>query len=70
MQVKLFTPYKAQQTFLDKFVDTDDLFGCLVAPRGSGKTLAAINIAMYWALKKKNQKLEEEPKAWMVCSYL
>jgi len=57
MQVKLFTPYKAQQTFLDKFVDTDDLFGCLVAPRGSGKTLAAINIAMYWALKKKNQKL-------------
>jgi len=57
MNVKLFTPYKAQQTFIDKFVVTDDLFGTLVAPRGSGKTLAAINFAMYWGLQKKNQKL-------------
>ena len=57
MNVKLFTPYKAQQAFIDKFVVTDDLFGTLVAPRGSGKTLAAINFAMYWALQKKNQKL-------------
>ena len=36
MNVKLFTPYKAQQAFIDKFVTTDDLFGTLVAPRGSG----------------------------------
>jgi len=57
MNVKLFTPYKAQQTFIDKFVTTDDLFGTLVAPRGSGKTLAAINFAMYWGLQKKNQKI-------------
>jgi phage FluMu gp28-like protein len=57
VNVKLFTPYKAQQEFIDKFVTTDDLFGTLVAPRGSGKTLAAINFALYWALQKKNQKL-------------
>ena len=57
MNVTLFTPYKAQQQFIDKFVVTDDLFGCLVAPRGSGKTLAAINFAIYWALQKKNLKL-------------
>ena len=55
--VTLFTPYDAQQAFIDKFVTTEDLFGILVAPRGSGKTLAAINFALYWALQKKNQKL-------------
>lgn len=57
MNVTLFTPYKAQKEFIDKFVTTEDLFGCLVAPRGSGKTLAAINFSLYWALEKKNQKL-------------
>ena len=55
--VTLFTPYSAQQAFIDKFVTTEDLFGVLVAPRGSGKTLAAINFALYWALQKKNLKL-------------
>ena len=57
MNVELFKPYPAQKAFIDKFVETQDLFGCLVAPRGSGKTLAAMNIALYWALSKKNQKL-------------
>jgi len=57
MNVKLFTPYKAQQEFIDKFVTTDDLFGVLVAPRGSGKTLAAINFTLYWALQNKNLKV-------------
>ena len=57
MNVTLFTPYKAQQAFIDKFVTTEDLFGCLVAPRGSGKTLAAINFAMFWGLQKKNRKI-------------
>jgi hypothetical protein len=57
VNVKLFTPYKAQQTFIDKFVTTEDLFGVLVSPRGSGKTLAAINYALYWALQKKNLKI-------------
>ncbi len=55
--VTLFTPYKAQQDFIDKFVTTEDLFGVLVSPRGSGKTLAAINYALYWALQKKNLKI-------------
>jgi len=57
MNVKLFTPYKAQQAFIDKFVTTDDLFGTLVAPRGSGKTLAAINFSLFWALQKKSRKI-------------
>lgn len=55
--VTLFTPYPAQKSFIDKFVETNDLFGCLVAPRGSGKSLAAMNIALFWALSKPNQKL-------------
>jgi len=55
--IELFTPFKAQQDFIDKFVTTDDLFGVLVSPRGSGKTLAAINYCLYWALLKKNLKL-------------
>lgn len=55
--VELFTPYPAQKNFIDKFVDSDDLFGCLVSPRGSGKSLAAMNIALYWALSNNNQKL-------------
>jgi len=57
MNVKLFTPYNAQKEFIDKFVDTDDLFGCVVAPRGSGKTLLAINVSLYWLLQNDNQKL-------------
>ena len=56
MNVKLFTPYKAQREFIDSFVDTDDLFGTVVAPRGSGKSLLAMNIILYWALGKDNQK--------------
>ena len=56
MNIKLFTPYSKQREFIDSFVDTEDLFGCVVAPRGSGKTLLAINILLYWALGKKNQK--------------
>ena len=57
MNVELFTPFQAQKDFIDKFIETEDLFGCLVAPRGSGKTLAAMNIALYWALQKNNQKI-------------
>ena len=55
--IELFTPFPAQQTFIDKFVTTEDLFGVLVSPRGSGKTLAAINYCLWWALQKKNLKL-------------
>ena len=57
MDVTLFTPYQKQAEFIDKFVETDDLFGCVVSPRGSGKSLLAMNIALYWALSKPNQKL-------------
>jgi len=57
MNITLFTPYKKQAEFIDKFVETDDLFGCVVSPRGSGKSLLAMNIALYWALSKPNQKL-------------
>ena len=57
MQVTLFTPFKAQKQFIDAFVHTEDLFGCVVAPRGSGKTLLAMNIALYWLLSKDDQRL-------------
>ena len=57
MNVELFTPFPQQKEFIDKYADTQDLFGCLVAPRGSGKTLLAINITLYWALGGSNQKI-------------
>jgi hypothetical protein len=56
MNIKLFTPYEKQRQFLDRFADTDDLFGVVVAPRGSGKTLLGINSMLYWLLSKPNQK--------------
>ena len=54
--VTLFSPYEKQRQFIDAFAETDDLFGIVVAPRGSGKTLLGINILLYWALSNKNQK--------------
>jgi len=48
MNITLFTPYPKQKEFLDKYADTDDLFGVVSAPRGSGKTLLGINLMLYW----------------------
>jgi len=56
MDIELFTPYKKQREFIEKFGDTDNMFGVVVAPRGSGKTLLGINLLLYWVLSKKNQK--------------
>ena len=56
MNIKLFTPYEKQREFLDRFADTDDLFGIVVAPRGSGKTLLGINAMLYWLLSSPKQK--------------
>jgi hypothetical protein len=54
--IKLFTPYPRQRAFMDKFLETEDLFGVVVAPRGSGKTLLGVNLMLYWLLSKGNQK--------------
>lgn len=56
MNVQLFTPYKLQREFINKFSDTDPLFGVVVAPRGSGKTLLGINMMLYWLLTAKDKK--------------
>ena len=56
MDIKLFTPYKKQKEFIGSFSDTEDLFGVVVAPRGSGKTLLGINLMLYWLLQTPNQK--------------
>ena len=56
MDIKLFNPYPKQREFIESFADTDDLFGVVVAPRGSGKTLLGINIMLYWLLQKPNQR--------------
>ena len=56
MNITLFTPYEKQKHFLDKYADTDDLFGVVSAPRGSGKTLLGINLMLYWLLQKSNRK--------------
>lgn len=56
MNIKLFTPYEKQREFITQFADTDSLFGVVVAPRGSGKTLLGINLMLYWMLQKPNRK--------------
>lgn len=56
MNITLFTPYKKQKAFLSKYADTEDLFGVVSAPRGSGKTLLGINLMLYWLLQKNNRK--------------
>jgi hypothetical protein len=55
-QVELFTPYPKQKEYLDRFIDTDDLFSVVISPRGSGKTLLAINSMLYWLLSSDNQR--------------
>lgn len=56
MNITLFTPYEKQKEFISRFADTDDLFGVVSAPRGSGKTLLGINLMLYWLLSKDNRK--------------
>jgi hypothetical protein len=56
MNITLFTPYEKQKEFISRFADTDHLFGCVSAPRGSGKTLLGINLLLYWLLQKPNRK--------------
>ena len=56
MEIKLFNPYPKQKQFIDSFADTEDLFGVVVAPRGSGKTLLGINMMLYWLLSKPNRR--------------
>ena len=57
MKVNLFTPYPAQRRFIESYADSEHLFGVLVSPRGAGKTLLAINLTLYWALKRSNSKI-------------
>ena len=57
MDVNLFTPYPAQKEFIDLYADSPHLFGVLVSPRGAGKTLLSINLALYWVLRNNNSKL-------------
>lgn len=56
MNITLFTPYEKQKNFISRFADTDDLFGVVSAPRGSGKTLLGINLMLLWLLQKGNRK--------------
>ena len=56
MEIELFTPYARQREFISRFADTDDLMGVVVSPRGSGKTLLAINLLLYWLLSEEKQK--------------
>ena len=56
MNITLFTPYDKQNEFISKFADTDDLFGVVSAPRGSGKTLLGINLLLYWLLQSPMRK--------------
>src|SRR6056300_1453156 len=56
MQVELFKPYDKQKELIDSFIASDSLFGIVVAPRGSGKTLLGINMLLYWLLDNSNKK--------------
>jgi hypothetical protein len=56
MEIKLFTPFDKQREIIESYADSEHLFGVVVAPRGSGKTLLAMNLMLYWLLGDKNQK--------------
>ena len=56
MNITLFKPYSLQKEFIKRFADTQDLFGVISAPRGSGKSLLCINLMLYWLLQKPNRK--------------
>ena len=56
MEIKLFTPFQKQREVIENYADTEHLFGVVVAPRGSGKTLLAMNLMLYWLLGNKSQK--------------
>lgn len=56
MDIKLFTPYDKQREVIEGFIDNEPLFGVVVAPRGSGKTLLGMNMMLYWVLQKPNRK--------------
>lgn len=56
MEVKLFTPYPKQKQYLDRFLETDELFSVVISPRGAGKTLLAMNTLLYWVLKNSNSR--------------
>lgn len=64
MQVVLFEPYPLQKEFIDRFVYSDNLIGVVSAPRGSGKSLLAMNLALFFALDKEDQSL-----AWIAPIY-
>ena len=55
-EVKLFKPFPKQKEVLDGFLSSEHLFGVVVAPRGSGKTLLAENMMLFWLLNSPNQK--------------
>ena len=57
MTVELFEPYPLQKEFIDNFIDSDTLIGVCAAPRGSGKTLLAVNMVLFWALDKPDRQL-------------
>ena len=56
MEVQLFKPFAKQKEVIDGFLSSSHLFGVVVAPRGSGKTLLAENMMLFWLLDNKNQK--------------
>jgi len=56
MEIKLFKPFPKQKEIIDSFISSDHLFGVIVAPRGSGKTLLAENMMLFWLLDNPNQK--------------
>ena len=56
MNIQLFKPYKRQKQFIDRYADTEDLFGVISSPRGSGKSLLSMNLMLYWLLQKPKRK--------------
>jgi len=55
-EIKLFKPFPKQREIIDSFISSHHLFGVIVAPRGSGKTLLAENMMLFWLLDNPNQK--------------
>jgi len=56
LEIQLFTPYPKQEEFLNRFLESEELFSVVISPRGAGKTLLAMNTLLYWVLSNNHSK--------------
>ena len=57
MKLTGFRPYDKQKEIIDGVLNSDAMFHCITTGRQVGKSLTLLNLALYYSINKKNQKL-------------